>query len=78
MTDGENVQEKPGTNTVLHILALVLLAFTTRRMVRSSRLALSTFTFTAQIDFAVSDRNSYEKMHTSSLVRRDGIISAQV
>ena len=33
----------------------MLLAFTTRRMVRSAHLALSPIRFTAQFDFAVSD-----------------------
>ena len=41
-------------------------------------LTLSRIRFTAKFDFAVSDRYSYEKMHTASLVRRDGIISALV
>ena len=36
--------------------ALMLLAFTTRRMVRSAHLALSPIRFTAQFDFAASDR----------------------
>ena len=45
----------------------MLLAFTTRRMVRSAHLALSRKRFTAQFDFAVSNRYSYEKMHTGSL-----------
>ena len=49
------------------ILALMLLASTTRRMVRSAHFALSPFRFTAPFDFAVSDRYSYEKMHTASL-----------
>ena len=56
-------------------LALMLLAFTTRRMVRSARLALSHIRFTEQFDFAVSDRYSYEKMHTASLVRRADLSS---
>ena len=49
------------------ILALTLLTFTTRRMVRSAHLALSPIHFTAQFDFYVSETYSYEKMHTSSL-----------
>ena len=56
----------------------MLLAVTTRRMVRSAHLPLSLIRFTEQFDFAVLDRYSYEKMHTSSLVRRDGLISALV
>ena len=46
---------------------LMLLAFTTRRMVRSGHLTLSPIRFTAQFDFAVSDWYSYKKMHTASL-----------
>ena len=34
--------------------------------------------FTAQFDIAVSDRYSYEKMHTESLVWRDGLTPALV
>ena len=45
----------------------MLLAFTMRLMVRSAHLALSLIRFTAQFDFAVSDRYSYEKMQTASL-----------
>ena len=41
---------------VMSILALKLLAFTTRPMVRSTHLALSPIRFTYQFDFAVSDR----------------------
>ena len=37
------------------------------RMVRSAHLALSLTCFTAQFDFAVSDRYSYEKIHSASL-----------
>ena len=40
--------------------ALMLLTFTTIRLVRSAHLALSPILFTAQFDFAVSDRYSYE------------------
>ena len=47
--------------TDIHLLALMLLAFTMRRMVRSAHLALSPKHFTAQFDFAVSNR------HTASL-----------
>ena len=54
-------------------LMLLLLAFTTRLMVRSVHLALSPIRFTAQLDF---DSDSYEKMHTASLVRRHWLISA--
>ena len=43
-----------------------------------SLFALPYIRFTAQFDFAVSDRYSYKKMHTASLVRGDGLISAQV
>ena len=56
----------------------MLLAFTTRLMVRSAHLALSPIRFTAQFDFAVLDRYLYDKIHTASLVRRDGLISALV
>ena len=45
----------------------MLLTFTTRRMVRWAHLALSPIRFIVQFDFAVSDRHSYEKMHTASL-----------
>ena len=41
---------------VMSILALKLLAFTTRPMVRSTHLALSPIRFTNQFDFGVSDR----------------------
>ena len=51
--------------SVLFILALMLLGFTSRRMVRLAYLALTPILFTAQIDFAV--RYSYEKIHTVSL-----------
>ena len=44
--------------TIVFILALMLLAFTTRRMVRSAHLARSHFCFTAQFDFAISNRYS--------------------
>ena len=53
--------------TIPPLLALMLLAFTTRRMVISAHLALSSLHFTAQFDFAVTDRYSYEKMHTALL-----------
>ena len=56
----------------------MLLAFTTRRMVRSAHLALSPIRSTAEYDFAVSDRHLYKKIHTASLVWRDGLISALV
>ena len=45
----------------------MLLDFTTRRMVRSAHRALSPFRFAAQFHFDVSDRHSYEKIHTASL-----------
>ena len=45
----------------------MLLAFTTRRMVGSAHLALSPTRFTVQLDFALSDRYSYEKIHTALL-----------
>ena len=45
----------------------MLLAFTTRRMVRSAHLALSPKRFTAQFNFAALNRYSYEKIHTASL-----------
>ena len=61
-----------------YILALMLLAFTTRRMVRSAQLALSAIRFTTQFHFTVSERYSYEKIHTASLARRDGLISALI
>ena len=54
-------------NSRFVFLALMQLAFTTRRIVRSAHLALSPIRFTAQFDYAVSDRYSYEKMHTASL-----------
>ena len=63
---------------ISYLLALMLLVLTKRRMVRSAHLALSLIRFTAQFDFAVSDKCSYEKIHTASLVRRDGLISALV
>ena len=44
-----------------------MLDFTTSRIVRSAPLALSPINFTAQFDFAVSDRYSHEKIHTASL-----------
>ena len=49
--------------------ALMLLAFTARRVVRSAHLALYPIRFTAQFDFVAPDRY---------LVRRDGLISALV
>ena len=48
------------------IVALMLLVFTTRRMVRSDHLTLSLTRFTAQFDFAVQDRYLYEKTHTGA------------
>ena len=60
------------------ILALMLSAFTTRRMLGSAYLALSPIRFTAQFDIAVLDIYSYEKIHKASLVRRDELISALV
>ena len=42
----------------------MLLALTTRRMVRSAHLVLSHIRFTAQLHLAVSDRYSYDKIHT--------------
>ena len=45
----------------------MMLAFTMRRMVRSAHLTLSPIRFSAQFDFTVSDRYSYEKIHTSPL-----------
>ena len=61
-------------------LALMLLAFNTRRMVRSAYHAPSPIWFTAQFNFAVSDRHLYEKIHrpTAFLVRWDRLISALV
>ena len=56
----------------------MLLPFTTIRIVRSAHLALLPKRCTAQFDFAVSDRYSYEKIHTASLLRRDGLTSALV
>ena len=41
--------------------------FHSRRMVRSTHLALFPQRFTSQFDFAVSYRYSYEKIHTASL-----------
>ena len=55
-------------------LALMLLTFTTRRLVRSAHLALSPICFTSQFDFAVSD----SKYILHCWVRRDGLISALV
>ena len=51
------------------ILMIMLLAFTTRRMVRSAHLALTPIRFTAPLYFAVPDIYSYEKIHvhTASL-----------
>ena len=40
---------------------------TMRRMVRSVHLALSQMHFTDQFDFTVSDRYTYQKIHTASL-----------
>ena len=51
------------TGRVLHSCTQAV-DFTTRRMVRSAHLALSFIRFTAQFDFAVSDRYSYDKIHT--------------
>ena len=50
------------------ILALMLSAFATRRMVRSAHLAHPPIRFTAQLDFDVSYRYSYEKIHSASIV----------
>ena len=51
------------------ILMIMLLAFTTRRMVRSAHLAFSPIRFTAPLHSAVPDIYSYEKIHvhTASL-----------
>ena len=64
--------------TIHWFFALMLLVFTMRRMVRSAHLTLSPRRFTALFDFAASNRYSYEKivLHTASLVRRHGLISA--
>ena len=43
------------TSLISPVLALTLLAFTTRRMVRSAHLALSPARFTVEFDYAVSD-----------------------
>ena len=59
-------------------LSLMLLTFTTGRMVRSVHPALSPIRFTVQFDFAVSDIYSYEKIHTAALRTADGLISALV
>ena len=59
---------------ISRILALMLLTFTTRRMVRSAYLSLSPMHFTAQLNFAF-------QIHTASFgtqVQRDGLISALV
>ena len=65
--------------SILCFLALSMLAFTTRRMVRTTHLALSPIRFTAQFDqgistpidswfdVAVSDKYSYEEIHTALL-----------
>ena len=45
----------------------MLLAFITRRMVRSAHLALSPKHITAQLYFAAWNRYSYEKIHITSL-----------
>ena len=64
--------------TIHWFFALMLLVFTMRRMVRSAHLILSPRRCTALFDFAASNRYSYEKigLHTASLVRRHGLISA--
>ena len=49
------------------LLALMLLAFNARHMMRSADLALSPKRLTAQFVFAVSNRYLYEKIHTASL-----------
>ena len=50
-------------------LALMLLDFTMRRMVRSTHLAhiSSPKRFAAQIDFAALNKYAYKKIHTASL-----------
>ena len=48
------------------LLALMLMAFTMRHMVRSAHLALSPMRFTDQLHFTFSDRYLYEKIHTAS------------
>ena len=45
--------------TEIFILTLMMLAFTTRHMVRSAHLV--------QFDFAISDRYSHKKIHTALL-----------
>ena len=64
--------------TIHWFFALMLLIFTMRLMVRSAHLTLSPRRFTALFDIAASNRYSYEKivLHTASLVRRHGLISA--
>ena len=59
-------------------IALMVLPFTTRRMVGSAHLALYPIRFTAQLDFAVSDTYSYEKYILHRWVRRDRLISPLV
>ena len=56
------------TTSIKQILALMLLAFTMGRMVRSVHLTLSPIRLADQFDFTASDRYSYEKIHTASLV----------
>ena len=45
----------------------MLLAFTSRLKMGSAHLTLSPIHFTAQFDFAVSDKYLYEKIHTASM-----------
>ena len=63
--------------TVLFILALMLLAFTTRRMVRSAHLALSLKRFTVQFFVTQIDIRT-KKYILNRWVRRVGLISARV
>ena len=49
------------------ILALMLVALTRKRMVRSAHLALSPKRLIVQLDFAALNRYSYMKIHTASL-----------
>ena len=55
----------------------MLLAFTTRRMVRSAHLTLSVISFTAQFDFTVSDERHTARW-APHRIRLDVVIYVEV
>ena len=67
-----------GPDCFISMLACTVLLKQFKLKSNQIKLALSTIRFTAQFAFTVSDRYSHEKMHTVSLVWRDGLISALV